>query len=340
MKRVILILVIIILAAGGVAAWIFLGPATSFKEKTKTLYISSKAASKKSILDSLRKNDIITNEKAFSFLADRMNYWKTIKPGRYDIPKGSSLMEILRMLRNGKQTPVDLVITKFRTKEDFAKLVGRKFETDSATMMAFLNSEDSLQPFDTDPEQAVVNVLPDKYTYFWNSTPSMIYEKLYKESQKFWTEERKQKAADLGLSPAQVYILASIVEEETTNHSEKDTIASVYLNRLKKGEKLQADPTAKFAVRQFHLKRVTDIIKTESPYNTYYASGLPPGPICTPSRLTIDKVLNPAKTNYMFFVARPYLGGHTFSVTFEEHKKKAIEFRKTQYGDGKPKSRK
>jgi UPF0755 protein len=328
MKKLLLTLLILLIICGAVAAWIFLGPATGFSSSEKALYIRSNAATKKAVMDSLVKNDIITNETAFEFLANRLNYWKNIKPGKYEIKKGSSVLTIVRVLRNGSQSQVKFTINKIRTKEDIAEMVGRKFECDSAAMINFLNSEDSLKKFATSPELAVCNILPDTYTYFWNTYPSKIYQKFYDASQKFWTDERKQKAQALGLSPQQAYILASIIEEETTNDREKDTIASVYLNRLNTGiKRLQADPTLKFAVKDFSLKRIAgEILNVESPYNTYKYPGLPPGPICTPSKKTIDAVLNPAKTNYMFFVANPQLNGHLFSVTFEEHLKKAAQY--------------
>lgn len=329
MKKLLLTLFILIIICGAVAAWIFLGPATGFSSSEKALYIRNNAATKKAVMDSLLKNKIITSETAFEFLANRLNYWKNVKPGKYEIKKGSSVLTVARMLRNGSQTPVKFTINKIRTKEDLAEMVGRKFECDSTAMLNFLNSEDSLKKFETSPELAVCNILPDSYTYFWNTYPSKIYQKFYDASQKFWTDERKQKAQALGLSPTQVYILASIIEEETTNDKEKDTIASVYLNRLNTGiKRLQADPTLKFAVKDFSLKRIAgEILNVESPYNTYKYPGLPPGPICTPSKKTIDAVLNPAKTNYMFFVANSNLNGHLFSVTFEEHIKKAAQYR-------------
>ena len=327
MKRLFLFLLILILMCGAIAAWIVLGPGTGFDGKSRSLYIASNATTRKAVMDSLVKNKIVTNENAFKFLAARMGYWNKIRPGKYEITSGMGLLEIVRKLRNGQQTPVDLVITKLRTKEDLAKLVGRKFETDSAAMIAFLNSNDSLRNFNTKPELSVVHILPDKYSYYWTASPSMIYKKLFEESQDFWTAERKQKAAAIGLSPAEVYILASIIEEETTHHEEKDTIASVYLNRLAKGMPLQADPTLKFAARQFELKRIAgDILNIESPYNTYQNKGLPPGPICTPSRKTIDAALSPATTTFLYFVAKPGLGGHLFSTTFDEHVQKARDY--------------
>jgi UPF0755 protein len=151
---------------------------------------------------------------------------------------------------------------------------------------------------------------------------------MYKASQKFWTTERKEKAKAIGLTPTQAYILASIIEEETNDNAEKDTIASVYLNRLKTGMPLGADPTLKFATRQFELKRIAgDILNVESPFNTYKHTGLPPGPICTPSKESIDAVLNPAVTDYFYFVANSKLSGHLFSHSFEEHVIKANQYR-------------
>jgi UPF0755 protein len=327
MKKVLLIILVILIIGGAVGAWIFFGSGTGFSSDKKVVYVRSNAATKKAVMDSLLKNKIITNKTAFEFLATRLNYWKNIKPGKYEIKKGSSLLTIARILRNGRQSPVNFTINKIRTKEDLAEMVGRKFECDSLAELNFLNDEDSLKKFETLPEFAFCNILPDTYTYFWNSSPSTIYKKFYEASQKFWTDERKQKAKAIGLTPSQVYILASIVEEETTNNKEKDTIASVYLNRLKKDMPLQADPTLKFAARDFALKVIRGpIIHIISPYNTYDNKGLPPGPICTPSKLTIEAVLNPANTDYLFFVANSQLNGHLFSVSFEEHKLKAAQY--------------
>jgi len=327
MKKVIWAVLILLVIGIAVGAWIFLGPATGFKEKSEFLYIRSSAVTKQAVMDSLKKNNILSNTAAFEFLANRMNYWDGIKPGKYEIAKGSSLLTIIRKLRNGQQTPVSLVITKYRLKEDLARTAGNRFEFDSLQMISFLNSPDSLKDFNVTPETAMCVVLPDTYQYFWNTTPRKVYMKLHAESEKFWTEERKQKAEALGLTPLQVYIIASIIEEETTNHSEKDTIASVYINRYKIGMPLQADPTVKYAVKNFAAKRVAgEMLNSDSPYNTYRVKGLPPGPICTPTKLTIDKVLNAANTNYLYFVAHPSLRGHLFSATYDEHLRKRADY--------------
>jgi UPF0755 protein len=328
MKRLIWIGLLLVFVVAAVVAWIFLGSGTGFSDSKEYLYIRSDAATKEAVMDSIEKNKIISNKAAFTFLANRLDYWKSIKPGKYEIKKGTSLLTIVRMLRNGRQTPVHLVITKLRTKEDFARFTGARFEFDSAQMISFLNNDDSMEKYDADTTSALWVVLPNTYTFFWNTTPSAVYKKIYSESKKFWTDERKAKAQAIGLSPKQAYILASIIEEETTNNKEKDTIASVYLNRLNKGMPLQADPTLKFAVRNFALKRIAGpIMDVVSPYNTYKNKGLPPGPICTPSKITIDAVLNPAPTSYLYFVANSHLNGHLFSTTFAEHVQKANVYR-------------
>jgi len=328
MKKFVKIGLALLVIVAAVGAWIFFGSATGFSENKEYLYIRSDAATQQAVLDSLEKNKIITNKAAFNFLAGRMGYWENIRPGRYEIKKGASLLSVVRMLRNGQQSPVNLVITKLRTKEDFARATGSRFEFDSLDMISFLNNADSVGRYNSDTAAALWQILPDTYTFLWNISPNEVYRRLSNESKKFWTEERKTKAQAIGLSPKEVYVLASIIEEETTNHKEKDTIASVYLNRLKTGMPLQADPTLKFAVRNFALKRIAgDILNTVSPYNTYKNRGLPPGPICTPSKITINAVLDAAQTNFLYFVANRNLNGHLFSATFEEHVRKANEYR-------------
>ncbi len=325
MKKVVWAIVILLLIGVLAAGWFLLGPATGFSNDKKVLYIRTKAPTKQAVLDSIDKNDIVYNPKIFKMLASWMNYWSSIKPGKYEIKKGTSLFSLVRMLRNGRQTPVKLVITKLRTREDLARLAGNKFEFDSLHMLRYLSSSDSLKDFGLDSTTVMSAVIPDTYTYFWNSEPSVVFQKLFDESKKFWTDERKQKAQAHGLTPVQAYTLASIIEEETNNNNEKGNIASVYLNRMNKGMPLQADPTVKFALKDFGLKRIYEkYLEVESPYNTYRNKGLPPGPICTPSKKSIDAVLNAPQTDYLYFVASPdFKQQHDFSTSYEEHLKKA-----------------
>nr|MBP6687689.1 endolytic transglycosylase MltG [Lacibacter sp.] len=308
-------------------AWRFFGSATSFKESKKYLYIYTGNANQKAVMQSLTDSGILKNPGLFEMVAGRLKVWERLRPGKYEIEKGSSLFALARKLRNGSQTPVNLVITKLRTRKDLAALIGRKFETDSVAMFAYLINNDSLQKFGLDTNTVMTSVFPNTYSLLWNSGPQRIFQKLNEQRTKFWTNERKQKATVLGLTAEQVHTLASIVEEETIKHDEKPTIASVYLNRLKKGMNLGADPTVKFAVGDFTLKRILfgHINSTaSSPYNTYRNKGLPPGPICTPSETTIDAVLNPAKTDYLFFCAKPNgKGYHAFAANDTDHLKNA-----------------
>lgn len=301
---------------------------TAFPEKSRFLYVYTGKADKDAVITSIREQNLVRNPKSFELMADQMHVWRTLKPGLYEIKKGMSLFQIGRMLRNSRQKPVNLVITKVRTKENLAALVGKKFETDSATFLSFLNNADTLRNYQLDTNNVMTVVFPNTYTYLWTTRPSGIFRKLISEYKKIWTEERKQKAEALGLNPTTAYILASIIEEETTYDEEKSIMASVYLNRLAKNIQLGADPTVKFALRNFGLKRIYEKhLAVESPYNTYRNRGLPPGPICTPSLNTLDHVLNAPKTNYLFFVAKKdFTQGHVFTSNYQEHLKYAREY--------------
>ena len=328
MKKLLLVVFLLIIIAGAYLAWIFLGPATAFKDDQKFLYIKSDSANKTAIIHELNKGDYIHNQSAFNFLAGQMKYWNSIKPGKYKIEKGENLLTIIRRLRNGQQSHVDLVITRIRTKKNLARLVANKFESDSIEMISFLNNADSLANYGLTPETAMTVVLPNTYTYFWNSTPSKIYRKLYTESNKFWNDDRKEKAVQKGLTPQQAYILASIIEEETNAKTDKPNIASVYLNRMKIGMPLQADPTVKFALQDFSIKRILHKhLEVESPYNTYRNLGLPPGPVTTPSLETIDAVLESPQTDYIYFVANSdFSGTHIFTTNYNDHLKYARQY--------------
>ncbi|MBA2745350.1 MAG: endolytic transglycosylase MltG, partial [Flavisolibacter sp.] len=293
MKKVLFIVFFLILLAAAICVWMVFGPGTGFSSSKEVLYIRSDAATKEAVMDSLKNNKIVGNAAVFNFIASRLKYFDNIRPGRYEIEKGSSVLNIVRKLRNGQQAPINLTITKTRTKEDLARITGNKFEFDSSAMMRYLNSNDSLKQFNKDTTLVMTMVLPDTYSFLWTHSPVTVLQKLHAESEKFWTDERKSKATILGLTTASAYIIASIVEEETNHDPEKSNIASVYINRIKKGMPLQADPTVKFALRDFSLTRIYQKhTRFPSPYNTYFTKGLPPGPICTPSKKTLDAVLN------------------------------------------------
>ncbi len=327
MRKPIFFILAAILVIAAIIAWLVFGSATTFQEKKHSLNIRT-GSSYQQVLKQLDTGKIVHFPALFNFMARQANYPDNVKAGHYEITKGMSIYSILKMLKNGRQTPVNLVITKLRTKEDLANLVSRKFECDSLTFLNFLNQEDSAKKYGLDTNTIMTAVLPNTYTYFWSTSPEKIFIKLYNAYNSFWTQDRKQLAAQKGLTPQTAYILASIIEEETNKNDEKGNMASVYLNRMAKGMKLGADPTVKFALRDFSLKRIYNKhLAVESPYNTYKVNGLPPGPICTPSAITIDAVLNAPKTDYLFFVAKSdFSGYHSFAATYEEHLKYAKEY--------------
>jgi UPF0755 protein len=329
MKRFLFLAAILLFFASSVLAWLLLGSATAFNDDKYDLYIRT-GMSYEQLLADLEKDTVVKSPAIFNWVARRMSYPENVKAGKYEIRKGMGTLEILRMLKNGRQVPVHLVITKIRTREHFASMVGRKFECDSASMEAFLLNNDSMRIYGLDSNTALTTLFPDTYSYFWNTTPSAIYRKIYAKYKAWWTPQRIGEARAEGLTPSSAYILASIVEEETNAQADKGKIASVYLNRLGKGMKLGADPTVKFALRDFELKRIYDKhTRVESPYNTYRVEGLPPGPICTPSEQTVTAVLEAPKTDYLYFVAKPGSSGYSnFAATFKEHKSFADAYRK------------
>jgi len=308
-----------ILLIGAWGVWNIFGPVIQNPEKT-FLYIRT-GGNYQDVKDSLQKNNFINGNFWFDQIAKYVDYPQNVKVGKYKITNGMSLYHLMKMLRSGKQVPVNLVITKLRTKEDLAKRIATRFEVDSTSAMHFLNNGEVLQQFNVDTNTVMTDVIPNTYTYMWNTSMENIFSKLYDESKRFWNPERLQKAERLKLSPQEVYTLASIVEEETNEQDDKGKIASVYMNRLRKGMKLAADPTVKFAMRDFALKRIYHkYLEFVSPYNTYLNAGLPPGPICTPSIKTIDAVLDLPETDYLFFVARPDFSGYSdFASTYSQH---------------------
>lgn len=299
--------------------WKLFGPTINSPEE-KFFYIHT-GSNYQNVKDSLINKNILSGTFWFDKVAGYLDYDKSIKPGKYKIDEGMSLVSLVRMLRSGNQSPVNFIITKLRTKEDLAKKIGKNFECDSATFIHFLNNTDSLTKYNLDTNTVMTSVIPNTYVLKWNNTPSSIFGKLFVAQQKFWTTERKSKATTLNLTEKQVYTLASIVEEETNKQDDKGKIASVYLNRIRSGMRLAADPTVKFAMRDFGLKRILfKHLSYISPYNTYQISGLPPGPICTPSIKTIDAVLNAPSTNYLFFVAKSDFSGYSnFATGYAEH---------------------
>jgi UPF0755 protein len=322
-KKIILSIVGVLILIAGFFAWKFFGSAVSVAEEGKYLYIKT-GSSYRDVQNELTKNHFIHGTVWFRMVSKIAGY-KNVKPGRYQIKKGMSLMKLIRMLKNGQQSPVNFVIIKIRTKENLASKIGSSFECDSLQVMEFLNNPDSLKQFGLDTNTVMATAMPFTYTLKWNTTPGKVFRQFNTAWKTFWTAERKEKADSLHLTPTEVSTLASIIDEETNDPADRPNIASVYLNRIAKGMPLQADPTLKFAMKNFGLRRILNEHKeVQSPYNTYINKGLPPGPICTPTLETMDAVLDSPKTDYLYFVANSdFSGTHIFTTNYEDHIKYA-----------------
>ena len=322
MKKIISFIVLLLVLAAMIVTYLIFASATAFDEKSKSFVVEDGKTNKAAVLETLKAQHIVENTMAFGILADRLGVWTKLKPGKFQLKNGDNLLTLARILRSNRQAEVKLVINKLRTKEDLAKLIAKNFVSDSITVLNFLNNNDSLKQFGVDNNTVFSIILPNTYSFYYFTPLSKIFTKIKNARDIFWdAKDRQIKASALALTPTEVYTLASIVEEETNKEEDKGNIASVYINRYNKGMKLGADPTVRFAMNDFTIKRIYDkYLLIESPYNTYRNAGLPPGPICTPSTSTIDAVLNAPKTDYLFFVANADLkGGSHFSSNYAEH---------------------
>ncbi len=278
----------------------------------------------------LYKNGLIIHRKNFEWLAEKKQLDTHVKPGRYIIKNGMSNLDLVNMLRAGEQVPVKVIFNNVRDIYQLAGKVGKQIEADSADIVKLLTDSAYLAKMGVKPIYASTLFIPNTYEFWWNTDADGFIKRMYKEYNKFWTPERRKKAEEMGMTREEVITLASIVEKETNKDDEKPKIAGVYVNRLKKGWRLQADPTLVYAWGDYSIKRVLNKHKLiDSPYNTYQHLGLPPGPICIPSIASIDAVLNYDKTNYLFFCAKDdFSGYHVFAKTNRQHQKNAKKYQK------------
>jgi len=298
------------------------------KEKAY-LYIHTNADFNQ-VVQTLQKENLLKNTVSFEWLAKKKGYTDNIKAGKYLLKAGMNNNQIVNMLRSGNQEAVNLVFNNIRTNEQLAGKLAKQIETDSANLIREFNNPDFLSKYNTTPEELRLLFIPNTYKIWWNTSAEQLMERMQKEYEKFWTDDRNAKAYTAGLSRKEIAIVASIVEEETNKNDEKPTVASVYVNRIKKGMLLQADPTVKYAVGDFTIKRILNKhLTTDSPYNTYKYAGIPPGPICIPSIASIDAVLANQKTDYLYFCAKEdFSGYHNFAKNMEEHFVNARKYQK------------
>ncbi|MFA6886842.1 MAG: endolytic transglycosylase MltG [Fermentimonas sp.] len=282
------------------------------------------------VVNQLQEKTQLPNEKIFHLLADRMNYPNRIKTGRYAIVDGMTMPDVIRLLRSGVQAPVNLTFNNIRTKENLAGRFSDQLMADSLSIINVLNDTAVAASYGFNNQTFGAMFIPNTYEVYWDTSVENLISRMKREYDAFWNEQRKSKAEKLGLTPMKVSILASIVEEEATYTDEYSTVAGLYLNRLEKGMRLEADPTVKYAVGDPTLRRILfKHLEVESPYNTYKNDGLPPGPIRIPSIKGIDAVLNPTEHNFLFMCAKDDLSGrHNFAVTHAEHARNARAYQR------------
>ncbi|MBP3482255.1 MAG: endolytic transglycosylase MltG [Alistipes sp.] len=263
----------------------------------------------------------IGHRSAFDIYARRINLGQTFRAGHYRIEDGMSVVDIARMLKLGRQTPVDVVINNVRTPAELAGKLSRQIEADSVSVLRALTDDSLARSVGFDSLRLFSMFIPNTYEFYWTVEPEAFLRRMRREYDAFWTDGRDARLARCGMSRYEVMTLASILYEETKAADEMPRIAGVYMNRLRKGMPLQACPTVKYAMQDFSLRRVLrKHLRYKSPYNTYINKGLPPSPICMPSIRAIDAVLGYEEHPYIFFCARPELDGHhNFARTLKEH---------------------
>lgn len=319
-------LLALLLIVGGAFYYFFLS-SQFHPDKTMYLLVDNNDTAD-SVYVQIKKKTHPGNISGFYWLARHYDYAHHIRPGRYVVHKGDNALMVFHRLFKGRQTPLDLTIGSVRTMDRLAAYLGQQLMIDSAQIAARLNDTTYLSKIGYTPESVPALFIPETYQMYWNISLDDFFKRMVKENKNFWNSSRMAKANALGLTPTQVSIFASIIEEETNNKAEKPMVAGMYLNRYNAGMPLQADPTVKFAVKQFDLHRVQGaILHVRSPYNTYTNIGLPPGPIRIPMPESIDAVLNRTKHNYMYMCAKnDFSGTHAFAVTYQEHMQNARKY--------------
>lgn len=291
-------------------------------KQESSIYINSE-----STYDQLCHNieDVIGNSAlkvaAFNLYASHINLSNRYKAGHYYLTKGMSVIRIARNLALGEQTPINLVVGGARTIPQLASKLSQQIAADSAELVKLLYDKKIRASHGYVRDSIMAMFIPNTYEVYWTISPEQLLQRMHREYDTFWNASRESKRKGLKMSRYEVMTLASIVYEETKAVDEMARVAGVYINRLRKGMPLQADPTVKYALQDFGLKRILHKhLRTKSPYNTYVNKGLPPSPICIPSIAAIDAVLNYEKHSYIFFCARPEFDGrHNFARTLSEH---------------------
>jgi UPF0755 protein len=334
--KYVLIFVFIAIVIAGLQAFRLWRYVYSENIKTEKIIYIPENASFKQVTDTLKKYDILKNPKAFQWVAQRKNYITLVKPGRYFLKKGMNTNQIVNSLRAGLQYPVGVTFNNLRTREDLAGKISRYLQTDSLSIINLFYNEALIQRFGFTPQTFKAMFIPNTYEFYWTTNALGFAERMKSEYDRFWNKQRLEKAHFAGLNQVEVIILASIVQAETAKTDELSRVAGLYINRLKRGQLLQADPTVKYALGNFGLKRILNVhLEVESPYNTYKYAGLPPGPINFPEISTIDAVLNYEHHDYLYMCAKEdFSGYHNFAKTLNQHNLNALKYQKALNENG------
>lgn len=331
MKKKVLIIsistiaVLLLSAAFGTYSLLFSKP---FRANNPTFIYIDEDDSADSVFTKIESSLDPKSMKGIKILAKMKSYEENIYTGAYRINSEMTALETFRMLKAGRQTPVKLIVPSVRTIDKLASRVAEQIMADSASIIALLNDSSYIASLGYDKATIPALFIPNTYEVYWNMTAEGFIKRMIRENKSFWNTERTAKAKALNMTATEVCTLASIVDEETANNAEKPLVAGLYINRLKRGMLLQADPTVKFSLQDFGLRRILfKHLETDSPYNTYKYAGLPPGPIRIASVAGINSVLNYSKHNYIYMCAKEdFSGTHNFASTLSEHNRNARRY--------------
>ena len=334
MKRNIIIILIVSCALIGAVTGFIFGRwyndnrRPNFTEKY-VLFVRPET-SVQTVIDSLVSGAGAQRPRSLERCFEEENLAACMKPGRYVIEPSFTSIYVARMLTHGWQTPGNMTLSgTIRTKARLAQKIAAQMMADSASIAQALDSAEFLEPYGFTPENIFAMILPDTYQMYWTASVREIFDRLKKEYDAFWTQERLDKAKAQKLNQMQVSVLASIVSGETLKSFEYPRIAGVYLNRYRKGMRLQADPTVAFCFNYEPDRILKKHLKVDSPYNTYKYAGLPPAPINVPPKACLEAVLSPENHKYLYFCASPdFDGTHRFAETYSEHQKNARAFQR------------
>ena len=309
---------------------VFAAKLTTKEAKEMRVYVD-KNQNLADFVTNLETDSIIQKPQMFLFACRALGLKPTtiLPPGCYPVFPEMTHLQLIQRVQRGEQVPVRLTINYMRLPEQFASKISNQLMMDSAEIMNYITDKQKMAELGYAPEHLFALVVRNTYEVWWTVSVEKLMQRLKKENDAFWNaNNRRDKAQRLGLTIPEVITLASIVEEETNHQPEKSRVAGLYLNRLRKGIRLQSDPTVKYALKDFKLNRILfEHLKVDDPYNTYKYAGLPPGPIRLPSVATIDAVLNAEKHNYIYMCAHPdFNGTHNFAVTLAEHNRNAAKY--------------